>query len=323
MGTAAELSPARSEAPASRTGRRRFAAPGGGWREGRAPLSRRLPSAIPAFGGTTLLVTYLSLIVLIPIAALAAHGLGFGVQTHGAGPRFWEWSVHTDFSAFWRAVSQRQALDAIWLSMWLSLAVAAINAVAGVAIAWILVRDDFPGKRALESVIDLPFALPTIVAGVVFVYLYGPASPVHVVLFEKAAGLLVALLFVTLPFSVRAVQPVLESLDGHAEAAARTLGAGRLRGFATIVLPSLVPSVLAGFGLAFARALGEYGSISLIYGGLSRVTPASALLVQIASNQISAWPSAAAISTALLALSLVLLSASSAASRRIQRRLVA
>ena len=319
MGTPTELISPAPGSPPARGGRRRL----GIGRQPSAPLGRTVVRAVPVLGGTTLLVSYLSLIVLIPIAALAAHGIGLSVHTHGAGARVWNWSVSTNFSSYWRAVTEPGSIHAIWLSVWLSLVVAVVNAVAGIGIAWILVRDDFPGKRLVEAVIDLPFALPTIVAGVVFVYLYGQTSPVHVVLFEKASGLLVALLFVTLPFSVRAVQPVLESLDVHSEAAARTLGASRLRAFASVVLPAVAPAALAGFGLAFARAIGEYGSISLIYGGLSRVTPASSYLVQLASGPVSTWPQAAAVSTALLVVSLLLLSGSAAAARRVQRRLVA
>ena len=123
----------------------------------------------------------------------------------------------------------------------------------GVAIAWVLVRDKFPGKWFLEAFIDLPFALPTIVVGVVLLFLYGAASPLKIDLFETWMGLMVALLFVTLPFSVRAVQPVLASLDGEAEAAAKSLGAGGIRTFVWVVLPSLWPAVLGGFGLAFAQ----------------------------------------------------------------------
>jgi sulfate/thiosulfate transport system permease protein len=293
-----------------------------------APSSRRRfrvrpLSAVGVAGGATLLVGYLSIIVLLPIAALAAHGLGISVETHGAGLAVWNWSVHSDFAGFWADATAPAALHAIWLSLWLSLTVAAVNAVAGIAIAWVLVRDDFVGKRIVEGVIDLPFALPTIVAGIVFLFLYGTDSPVHVNLFETWAGLLVALLFVTLPFSVRAVQPVLETLDGHAEAAAKTLGAGGLRTFLTVVLPSLMPAVLSGFGLAFARAVGEFGSISLIYGGLARTTTASALIFNLMQGPPTTQVQAAAVSVALLVVSLFLLATSSALSSFFSRRLTA
>jgi sulfate/thiosulfate transport system permease protein len=266
-------------------------------------------------------VGYLSIVVLLPIAALAAHGLGISVHTHGSGPSFWDWTVNTNFSLFWSDVTQPAALQAIGLSLWLSVSVAVINTVAGVGIAWVLVRDQFHGKRLLEGVIDLPFALPTFVVGVVLLFLYGVQSPVHVDLYESWTGLLVALLFVTLPFSVRAVQPVLESLDGHDEAAAATLGASRLRAFRTVVLPSLLPSMLAGFGLAFARAIGEFGAISLIAGGIGRTTLASAYVFSLMSGGLTDWQQAAAVSVALLVVSLTILAAASALARRVSRRL--
>jgi sulfate transport system permease protein len=168
-------------------------------------------------------------------------------------------------------------------------------------------------------VIDLPFALPTIVAGVVFIYLYGVASPVHVNLYATWTGLFVALLFVSLPFSVRAVQPVLESLDGNAEDASRSLGAGSFRTFRSVLLPSLLPAILAGFGLAFARAVGEFGSIVLIAGGLGRTTTAANLIFNLFGDGF--YDQAAAVAVALLAISLVLLASTGVASTRIQRRL--
>jgi sulfate transport system permease protein len=262
---------------------------------------------------------YLSLIVLIPIAGVAAHGLGLSVHTHGWGVAVWHWTVNSDFSGFWSNVTQSTSAHAIWLSLWLSVAVATVNAVFGVVIAMVLVRDSFVGKRLLEGVIDLPFALPTIVAGVVFVYLYGDASPVHVNLYATWTGLFVALLFVTLPFSVRAVQPVLESFDGNAEDASRSLGAGSVRTFVSVLLPSMLPAILTGFGLAFARAVGEFGSISLIAGGLGRTTAASALIFNLFSD--GNYTRAAAVSVALLVLSLTLLASIGVVSSRVQRRL--
>jgi sulfate transport system permease protein len=265
------------------------------------------------------LVTYLSIVVALPIAALVSHGLGVSVHTNGAGLALWNWDLSVRLGTFWDAVTAPAALSAIWLSLWLSAVVAAVNAAMGVAIAWVLVRDRFVGQRLVEGIIDLPFALPTIVAGVVLLFLYGDASPLHVNLFETWMGLLVALLFVTLPFSVRAVQPVLASLEEEAEAAARSLGAGRLRAFASVVLPSLWPAVLSGFALGFARAIGEFGSISLISGGLQRTTPASAYVYNL--TQSFQWINAAAVSTVLLALSLVVMGSTGALSRRLQRRL--
>ncbi len=285
-----------------------------GWRRVRSKFA--LP--LLAGGGGALIVAYLSLIVLIPIAALVSHGFSLSVTTHGAGVQFWRWSVSIGWKTFWSAVTAVGAKQAIILSLWLSLSVAAINAVMGVAIAWVLVRDDFFGKGLLEASIDLPFALPTIVAGVVLLAIYGVDSPIHVDLFETWMGLMLALLFVTLPFSVRAVQPVLASLDLESESAARTLGAGGLRTFFTVVLPSLWPAILGGFGLAFARAVGEFGSISLIAGGIGRTTTASYYIYNLTQGFL--WTDAAAVSTALLVISLVILVATNVLSRRFQKR---
>src|SRR5580692_2666989 len=286
-----------------------------GWRR----FSSRLRGASGLYGGTSLIVGYLSIIVLIPIAAVVAHGFSFSVHTEGWGAAFWHWHLSAGFGVFWHDITQPAAISAIFLSLWLSLSVAAINAVMGVAIAWVLVRDTFPGKGLVESSIDLPFALPTIVAGVVLLAIYGVDSPIHVDLFETWMGLLVALLFVTLPFSVRAVQPVLASLDGEAEAAAKSLGAGGIRTFVWVVLPSLWPAVLGGFGLAFARAIGEFGSISLIGGGIGRTTTASSYIYNLTQGFL--WTNAASVSTALLVLSLVILVATNVFARRFQHRL--
>ena len=168
-----------------------------GWRR----FSSRARSSLGLYGGTSLVVGYLSIIVLIPIAAVAAHGFSFSIHTQGWGAAFWHWHLSTGFATFWNDITQPAAISAIRLSLWLSLSVAAINAVMGVAIAWVLVRDKFPGKWFLEAFIDLPFALPTIVVGVVLLFLYGTASPLKIDLFETWMGLMLALLFVTLPFS--------------------------------------------------------------------------------------------------------------------------
>jgi sulfate/thiosulfate transport system permease protein len=281
-------------------------------------LRARVGLGALAGGGGALIVGYLSLIVLIPIAALISHGLSISVSTHGAGAEFWRWHVSIGVRTFWNAVTAPGSKEAIFLSLWLSLSVAAINSVMGVAIAWVLVRDTFPGKGLVESSIDLPFALPTIVAGVVLLAIYGVDSPIHVDLFETWMGLMVALLFVTLPFSVRAVQPVLASLDLESEAAARTLGAGSVRVFFTVVLPSIWPAVLGGFGLAFARAIGEFGSISLIAGGLGRTTTGAYYVYNLTQGFL--WTDAAAVSTALLVLSLVILVTSNVLAHHYQKR---
>jgi sulfate transport system permease protein len=305
MDTPARAPSSELGAPPARKGWRRFLA----W-------SR---SSFGLYGGASLIVGYLSIIVLIPIAAVVAHGFSFSIHTEGWGVAFWHWHLHAGFGTFWDDIKQPAAISAIRLSLWLSLSVAAINAVMGVAIAWVLVRDKFRGKWLIEAFIDLPFALPTIVVGVVLLFLYGTASPLHIDLFETWMGLMVAFLFVTLPFSVRAVQPVLASLDGEGEAAAKSLGAGGLRTFFWVVLPSLWPAVLGGFGLAFARAIGEFGSISLIGGGIARTTTASSYIYNLTQGFL--WTNAASVSTALLVLSLIILIATNVFARRFQRRL--
>lgn len=328
MAGPASNNPQASETPPAPRSRRRFRVPAilGSVRRTPRPrtplkLLRRGSSAIGIAGGSSLLVGYLSLVVLIPIAAVAAHGLGISLHTHAQGWAFWHWTFNSGFSEFWGNVTQQAAVHAIWLSLWLSVSVAAANAVFGVVIAYVLVRDDFFAKRILEGVIDLPFALPTIVVGVVFVYLYGGASPVHVTLYGTWMGLFVALLFVTLPFSVRSVQPVIESFDGTAEDASRSLGAGSLQTFVNVVMPAILPAILTGFGLAFARALGEFGSISLIAGGQQRTTTASNFIYNLFLS--SNFTQAAAVSVVLLVISLVLLAGTGFTSSRFQQRLSA
>jgi sulfate transport system permease protein len=187
---------------------------------------------------------YLSLIVLLPLAALS-------------------WRAHG-----WDAVWTPQGIAALKLTLGLSLVVALVNAVAGTALAWSLVRDRFVGQSFVNALVDLPFALPTIVAGLTLLALYGPKSPVGINAAFTRWGLLFALLFVTLPFVVRTVQPVLFELDREMEEAAASLGAGRLTTFKRIILPSILPAILSGVALAFARAIGEFGAVVLISGNL-------------------------------------------------------
>lgn len=195
-------------------------------------------------------IGYLSLLVLIPMAALLNNAF-----SHGLG-------------AFWSAATSTESLDALKLTVACSLFAALFNAAAGTATAYVLVRDRFLGRGVLNAIIDLPFALPTVVAGVTFYTLYGPHSPFHLNITGTWVGITVAIMFVTLPFSVRAVQPVLESLTIDAEDAAATLGASPWRVFRTVTLPAILPSLLTGTGLAFARALGEYGSVVFISNNL-------------------------------------------------------
>jgi sulfate/thiosulfate transport system permease protein len=242
-------------------------------------------------------VAWLTLIVLIPLAAVVVQSFEDGV------------------GAFWDAVTAPQAQAAIRLTLIVSLLVAAINAVIGTLIAWVLVRDEFPGKRIVNGLIDLPFALPTIVAGLVLLALYGPSGPVGINVAYTRAAVLLALLFVTLPFVVRAVQPVLMGLEREAEEAAESLGAKPWTIFRRIILPALRPAMLAGVGLAFGRAVGEFGSIVLISGNLPYKTEVASVLVygQIESGNTNG---AAAVSVLLLFVSFVVLLGISFVARR-------
>jgi sulfate transport system permease protein len=233
-------------------------------------------------------VGYLSLIVLVPLAALVWTSRGDGMGT------------------FWDEVRRPEAWSALKLTLLVALLVAAFNAVAGTAIAWVLVRDSFPGQAAVNAVIDLPFALPTIVAGLTLLTLYGPNGPFGVDLAFQRSGLVLALLFVTLPFVVRAVQPVLLELDREMEEAASSLGAGVFSVFRRIVFPNLLPAILSGVALAFARAVGEFGSVVLISGNVPFKTEVSS--VYIAGQVESGNPTgAAAVSVVLLVISLAVL----------------
>jgi sulfate transport system permease protein len=243
---------------------------------------------------------WLTLIVLIPLAAVVVRSFD-----DGAGE-------------FWDAITNPQGLAALRLTLIVSLIVAAIDAVMGVLIAWVLVRDDFRGKSLVNALIDLPFALPTIVAGLTLLALYGSKSPVGIDIAYTQAAVVLALLFVTLPFVVRAVQPVLIGLDREAEQAAASLGAGPVTTFRRIILPALRPAVLAGVGLAFGRAVGEFGSLVLISGNLPYKTEVASVFVY-GRIESGATTSAAAVSVLLLLISFVLLLAISYAARRGER----
>jgi sulfate transport system permease protein len=207
---------------------------------------------------------------------------------------------------FWDAVTAPQAVASLKLTVAISLLVVLVNAVAGTAIAWVLVRDDFPGKRIVNAVIDLPFALPTIVAGLTLLALYGPRSPVGVNVAYTSTAVLLALLFVTLPFVVRTVQPVLLELDPDMEEAAASLGAGRAAVFRRIVFPNLLPAILSGCALSFARAVGEFGSVVLISGNIPYETEVASVYIfgEIESDNVGG---AAAVSVVLLVISFAVL----------------
>jgi sulfate/thiosulfate transport system permease protein len=249
-----------------------------------ARLSSRGSGAL-ALGVVTV---WLSVIVVLPLAAVLVRSIDGGLD------------------AFWSSVSSRQAVSALRFTLLVSLVVAAINAAAGTLIAWVLVRDEFPGKRAVNAIIDLPFALPTIVAGLTLLALYGPASPAGIDVAYTQTAVALALLFVTLPFVVRSVQPVLIELDREMEEAATSLGASPATVFRRIILPNLVPAILSGSALAFARAVGEFGSLVLISGNIPFHTQVASVYVfkQLESdNPVGA----AAVSVVLLLLSLIVL----------------
>ena len=206
-----------------------------------------------------LATAYLSLIVLLPLAALVWH------------------SAQDGRTGFWDAVTDPQSVSALKLTLAASAVVVLINAVMGTIVAWILVRDNFPGQSFVNALIDLPFALPTIVAGLTLLALYGPQGPVGVDVAYSRTAIVLALLFVTLPFVIRTVQPVLLELDREMEEAAASLGAGPMSIFRRIVFPNLLPAILSGIALAFARAVGEFGAVVLISGNLPFETEVAAV----------------------------------------------
>ncbi|MCV7380605.1 sulfate ABC transporter permease subunit CysT [Mycobacterium alsense] len=243
-------------------------------------------------GGTSLRLgvatLWLSVIVLLPLAAIAWQAAAGG------------------WHAFWLAVTSNAALESFRVTLTISAGVTVLNLVFGLLIAWVLVRDDFVGKRLVDAIIDLPFALPTIVASLVMLALYGSNSPVGLHLQHTAWGVAVALAFVTLPFVVRAVQPVLLEIDRETEEAAASLGANGPKIFTSVVLPSLMPALLSGAGLAFSRAIGEFGSVVLIGGAVPGKTEVSSQWIRTLIENDDRT-GAAAISIVLLAISFVVL----------------
>ena len=220
------------------------------------PAAARDPGAAVGMGLAT---AYLSLIVLLPLAALVWH------------------SAQDGRTGFWDAVTDPQSVSALKLTLAASAVVVLVNAVMGTIVAWILVRDNFPGQSFVNALIDLPFALPTIVAGLTLLALYGPQGPVGVDVAYSRTAIILALLFVILPFVIRTVQPVLLELDREMEEAAASLGAGPMSIFRRIVFPNLLPAILSGIALAFARAVGEFGAVVLISGNLPFETEVAAV----------------------------------------------
>lgn len=253
-------------------------------------------SVLPGFGlsmGFTLL--YLTGIVLVPLLALTLRPFQFG------------------FDHFWEAISTPRVLAALRLSFGMALAAAIIDSVFGFIIAWVLVRYRFPGKGLLDAVIDLPFALPTAVAGIALSTLYAPNGWIGSWLMEHGIrvaytpwGVLVAMIFISLPFTVRTVQPVLAEVGLDVEEAAATLGATRLQTIGRVVLPMLAPAILTGMAMAFARSVGEYGSIIFIAGNLPAISEIAPLLIVTKLEQFD-YAGAAAIGVVMLAASFVML----------------
>jgi sulfate/thiosulfate transport system permease protein len=231
---------------------------------------------------------FLTIVVVLPIAALVSASRSEGL------------------SGFWDAVTAPEAVAALKLTVGMAVVVALTNAVAGTLIAWVLVRDQFPGKSVVNAVIDLPFALPTIVAGLLVLALYGPRSPIGVHAAYTRWSIYLVLLFVTLPFVVRTVQPVLLELDTQMEEAARSLGAHELKVFNRIVLPSIFPGILSGVAMAFARACGEIGAIVILSGNLPYKTEVASVYV-FNQNQTGNAQAAAAVAVVLLLISFVVL----------------
>ena len=263
-----------------------------------APVAAvRRPAGLLTQGIATI---YLSLIVLLPLAAVT-----------------WK-STNGGWDAFRDAVTAPEAVAALKLTLVVSFLVALVNAVMGTVIAWMLVRETFAGRRFVDAIIDLPFALPTIVAGLTLLALYGPNGPTPVDIAFSRTAVLVALLFVTLPFVVRSVQPVLIELDREMEEAAASLGARSPTVFRRIIFPILLPAILSGVALSYARAIGEFGAVVLITGNLPFKTEVASVYIfgRIESGDPAA---AAAVSVLLLGISLAVLLGIGLIRRRVTR----
>ncbi len=264
--------------------------------QSRAAPGWKRPSIIPGFGLTLgFTLSYLGLIVLIPLGGLVLRSSALG------------------FSGFWHLATDPRTLAALKVSFGLSFIAAAINAVFGLIAAWVLVRYRFPGQKLLDAFIDLPFALPTAVAGIALTAIYAPngwlgqyLEPLGVKIAYTPNGILVALIFIGLPFIVRTLQPVMEDLDLETEEAAATLGARRRHVILRVIMPALLPALLTGFALALARAVGEYGSVIFIAGNMPYVSEIAPLLIVMKLQEFN-YAAATVIATVMLAISFVLL----------------
>lgn len=261
-----------------------------------APSLGRRPSVIPGFGmalGFTLV--YLSLIVLIPLAVLLLRSSAGG------------------FASFWAIATDPRIVAALKLSFGASFIAALVNAVFGLIVAWVLVRYRFPGRKVIDAMVDLPFALPTAVAGIALTAIYAPngwigqyLAPHGIKIAYSPTGVMVALVFIGLPFVVRTLQPVLEEVDREREEAAATLGATRAQTIRRVVLPVILPALMTGFALAFARAVGEYGSVIFIAGNIPYVSEIAPLLIVIRLEEFD-YHGAAVVAAVMLILSFAML----------------
>ena len=271
-----------------------------GW-PGRRVRAGRVDLGLASGLGLGVAMLWFSLLVLLPLAAV--------VITASEG----------GWSAFWQTITNEQTAAAIRLTVGTAALVTLVNVVMGTLIAWVLVRDQFFGKRALEVLIDIPFALPTIVAGLVLLSLYGPESPLGIDVANTRSAVFLAFLFVTLPFVVRTVQPVLAELDREVEEAAASLGASRFTTFRRIILPSLIPAIAAGAALSFARGVSEYGSLVLLSGNLPFQTEVTSVRI-LSSIENDNLAGAASVATVLLAISLAVIVLLDVLQRRMVRR---
>jgi sulfate transport system permease protein len=265
------------------------------------PRAKSATSLTPISGlGLGIALTWFGILVLIPLTAVL-------VQASAGG-----------WSAYWDALSSPQTLAALKLTVGQAVLVTVVNAVMGTVIAWVLVRDQFPGKQLLEVVIDIPFALPTIVAGLVLLSLYGPSSPLGVNWANTRVAVFLAFLFVTLPFIVRTVQPVLLELEQEVEEAAASLGANRLTTLRMVILPSLASAITSGAALSFCRAISEYGSLILLSGNLPYSTEVASVRI-MSSVEGDKLTEAAAVASILLVVALIVIITLDLISRRVAR----
>ena len=256
----------------------------------------RRPSVIPGIGLTLgFTIAYLTLIILIPLSGVAWRTTELG------------------WAEFWAIATDERTLKALRISFGASLIAAIINVVFGTLVAWVLVRYRFPGRRIVDAAVDLPFALPTAVAGIALASIYAPngwigqlLTPLGIKAAFTPLGIVIALVFIGLPFVVRTVQPVMEEIDREVEEAAATLGANRFQTIRRVILPGLAPAVLTGFALAFARAVGEYGSVIFIAGNIPYVSEIAPLLIVIRLEEFN-YAGATAIAAIMLIISFAML----------------